>query len=481
MDGAARLTEHGSLAQGDRLNVTAATHLLGCRFVPGCLGEASIELDRQPLLLEKEIGETEVADLATPHSLHASEVQVLKGQSIKSNGKVVGGLPVPIISLIGSPAIKASKSETGRLARTAAFGLTGQTPSSQSDGSERTSERQWGDDLLARGKCEERSQTKVAACGVTRLWQRLRLRNIITGERNEISAGSFPANGHGFDVTDDFTGLMDAVDPALNPDSARSEYLPSRLLERETAVLPAGAERRRSLDRLLKKRIPRAIEPVRHRLNGLRIDSLPMKELRSPQPGKVRLQQSLFECFPVAAVVPLVASDRVIPDMRGGVDGPIKMPGPTRSHELKLEGLSHNGIISYIVSVVQAYKHNKTSVVLINYHFVWCPKRRRKVLVGSVERDLRKMIQAEVTKLRGEIVALEIMPDHVHLFFNSMPDLAPNEIMHQIKGSTSRALRLKYPHLARMVSLWTRSYFCSTAGNVSTDTVRRYIEKQKTR
>ena len=129
----------------------------------------------------------------------------------------------------------------------------------------------------------------------------------------------------------------------------------------------------------------------------------------------------------------------------------------------------------------QSYRHAKTSVTLINFHFVFCPKRRRKVLVGAVEKDLMAMIQAEALQLRCEVLALEIMPDHVHLFLNCPPDLAPNKIMHQIKGSTSRALREKHPRLARMTSLWTRSYFCSTAGNVSAATIQRYIEQQKTR
>ena len=133
------------------------------------------------------------------------------------------------------------------------------------------------------------------------------------------------------------------------------------------------------------------------------------------------------------------------------------------------------------MSVSQEYRHKTTSVFLINFHFVWCPKRRRKVLVGPVEKDLRRLIRAQAASLDCEIVALETMPDHVHLFLNCHPGLAPDEIMFHIKGSTSRALRQKYPQLARMTSLWTRSYFCSTAGNVSSETVRRYIENQKTR
>ena len=131
--------------------------------------------------------------------------------------------------------------------------------------------------------------------------------------------------------------------------------------------------------------------------------------------------------------------------------------------------------------VSQDYRHTNTTISLINFHFVWCPKRRRKVLIGLVEKDLRKLIAEQAEGLDCTIVALEIMPDHVHLFLNCPPSIAPNEIMFQVKGSTSRTLRKKYAHLDRMDSLWTRSYFCSTAGNVSSETVTRYIQTQKTR
>jgi putative transposase len=73
------------------------------------------------------------------------------------------------------------------------------------------------------------------------------------------------------------------------------------------------------------------------------------------------------------------------------------------------------------------------------------------------------------------------MPDHVHLFLYCPPTLSPSDAMFWLKGYTSRLLRQKYPHLERMSSLWTRSYFVSTAGNVSSSTIQRYIAEQKTR
>ncbi len=131
--------------------------------------------------------------------------------------------------------------------------------------------------------------------------------------------------------------------------------------------------------------------------------------------------------------------------------------------------------------MVGNYKHKKSSVSLINYHFVWTPKRRRKVLVGDVESRLKDLIWETAANLDCEVLAIEVMPDHVHLFLSCPPNLAPDQIMFRMKGYSSRVLRQEFPHLLKMSSMWTRSYFVSTAGNVSSETIKKYIAQQKTR
>ncbi len=85
------------------------------------------------------------------------------------------------------------------------------------------------------------------------------------------------------------------------------------------------------------------------------------------------------------------------------------------------------------------------------------------------------------SELSIEIVALECDKDHTHMFLNALPSLSPADIMAKVKGVTSKQLREEFPHLRHLPSLWTRSYFVSTAGNVSNDIVKRYVEQQKTR
>ena len=74
--------------------------------------------------------------------------------------------------------------------------------------------------------------------------------------------------------------------------------------------------------------------------------------------------------------------------------------------------------------------HKNTSVSHLRYHFVFCPKRRRKVLVNAVADRLKVLLAEKCAELEWEIVALEVMPDHVHLFVGAEPDVAPSQVMH---------------------------------------------------
>lgn len=129
----------------------------------------------------------------------------------------------------------------------------------------------------------------------------------------------------------------------------------------------------------------------------------------------------------------------------------------------------------------QGYRSKETCVFLVNYHLIWCPKRRRKVLVDRVRVRLEELIRETAPELECEILALEILPDHLHLFVSATPQWAPNQLVARFKGKSSRILRQEFPILRRMPSLWTRSFFVSTAGNVAADTIQRYIEAQSTR
>jgi putative transposase len=124
------------------------------------------------------------------------------------------------------------------------------------------------------------------------------------------------------------------------------------------------------------------------------------------------------------------------------------------------------------------YQHERHNIHLVVYHMIWCPKRRRKVLGGPVRDRLEQIIREVAAEHGWTILELAIQPDHVHLFLRADPYTAPSDIAHWMKGRSSRYLREEFPHLLRMPSLWTHSFFVSTAGNVSAEVIQHYIERQ---
>lgn len=126
------------------------------------------------------------------------------------------------------------------------------------------------------------------------------------------------------------------------------------------------------------------------------------------------------------------------------------------------------------------YQRDEHRVHLIVYHLVWTPKRRKAILVGPVADDCRALIERKCEERGWAILQLAIQPDHIHLFVRAWPEVSASEIVKECKGLTSHELRIKYPELKRRLpSLWTRSFFAATAGNVSQETIQKYIAAQK--
>nr|WP_149826159.1 IS200/IS605 family transposase [Streptomyces tailanensis] len=115
----------------------------------------------------------------------------------------------------------------------------------------------------------------------------------------------------------------------------------------------------------------------------------------------------------------------------------------------------------------------------LGLHVVWCPKYRRPVLDGRVAVRLEELIRQKADERGWKIVALEVMPDHVHLSVKHDPKSSASYVANQFKGFTSRALREEFPHLkSRMPTLWSSSYFAASVGAVSAQAVQRYIDTQ---
>jgi putative transposase len=97
----------------------------------------------------------------------------------------------------------------------------------------------------------------------------------------------------------------------------------------------------------------------------------------------------------------------------------------------------------------QEANHNPNSAYVINYHLVSIPRYRKKVLVGPIEARLKEILAEIATQYGFEILAVEVMPDHVHLFVSAPPKFSPAEIVRLFKEITSRKLKKEFESLRR--------------------------------
>jgi len=121
---------------------------------------------------------------------------------------------------------------------------------------------------------------------------------------------------------------------------------------------------------------------------------------------------------------------------------------------------------------------------LCQYHIIWCPKFRYNVLNNDVSNELKNNIFPEIcNRYNYEIIELEIMEDHIHLFIGCQPSVAPLDIVRTFKSISAIKIFEKFPNLKRFYnkcgSLWSRGKFISTIGIVSAETVKKYIQDQK--
>lgn len=124
------------------------------------------------------------------------------------------------------------------------------------------------------------------------------------------------------------------------------------------------------------------------------------------------------------------------------------------------------------------YRHEGNSVSLINFHFVFVPKRRKAVLVKGVVDRAQAIIFEVAVENRWRVLSLGIQPDHIHLLVNVTVNDSASKVAHRFKGKLSHDLRIEFEWLKKLPSMWTPSYFCSSVGNVSTAIVKQYIESQ---
>ena len=124
-----------------------------------------------------------------------------------------------------------------------------------------------------------------------------------------------------------------------------------------------------------------------------------------------------------------------------------------------------------------------SAVYNINYHIVWCPKFRKPILAGKVKEFVEEQLETIAQTKGYKILEARVMPDHIHLFVEADPFDSPTNIVKIFRGVTGLRMSRKFPDLESKLwrgVMWSPSYYVGTAGNVSAETIERYIREQQT-
>lgn len=133
--------------------------------------------------------------------------------------------------------------------------------------------------------------------------------------------------------------------------------------------------------------------------------------------------------------------------------------------------------------ILKEYISKNHSKFLIKYHIILVCKYRKQLLVGAVEYDMKKIMRHISEMSDFDIEVMETDKDHLHMMVRNEPKLSPLQIVRRLKQMSISAVWKKYGDFLRHnfyeeQTFWADGYFVSSIGNVSQETIKKYIENQ---
>lgn len=128
--------------------------------------------------------------------------------------------------------------------------------------------------------------------------------------------------------------------------------------------------------------------------------------------------------------------------------------------------------------------HGRGYVYSLQYHIVWVTKYRKPIFIGDIKIDMKNYLLYTLKSLDMNVIAIEIMSDHIHLLVNCKPQLRLSDAIKILKGNTARWLFLKYLEIKKQLwggHLWNPSYFVATVSDRTLEQIEHYINNQKTK
>ena len=137
-----------------------------------------------------------------------------------------------------------------------------------------------------------------------------------------------------------------------------------------------------------------------------------------------------------------------------------------------------------IFSMETKLTYGRGYVYSLQYHLVWCTKYRKQIFINGLEKETAEHIKETAKELQINILAMEIMPDHIHILCDCKPQLRISDAVKVLKGNTARWLFMAHPELKKELwggHLWNPSYFVATVSERTEERVKKYISEQKTK
>ena len=123
------------------------------------------------------------------------------------------------------------------------------------------------------------------------------------------------------------------------------------------------------------------------------------------------------------------------------------------------------------------------AVYELEYHVVWVPKYRAKILGGEVSEYLKKVFEEIAEHYDFHITAMEVMPDHIHMLVEAPPTYSPTKIVQTMKSISARELYARFPKMKKEMwsgKIWGEGYFVRSVGDkLTSEVISKYIQYQK--
>jgi putative transposase len=130
-----------------------------------------------------------------------------------------------------------------------------------------------------------------------------------------------------------------------------------------------------------------------------------------------------------------------------------------------------------------ALRRGSHSVYDTQYHLVWAPKYRKKILTGVVAQRMKELLEEIAQAYDITIEEMEVSPDHVHIFCSFPPRLSITQVVTRLKSLSARAIFRELPQVKKQLwggEFWEDGYFARTVGDkVTAEVIKRYIQHHR--